>query len=97
MTTTTAFRGHHEHGPAVRVGTGGNYQRQDTYVPRPNPADADDWQRIPADDPAWCTGPDDHSAHHPIGRGYDASCSWCWLGYPHTTDEHARHIEDNER
>ena len=39
------------------------------------------------------TGPDDMSPTHvTYPTGYDDRCGWCWLGGPHSQDEHAARV-----
>lgn len=68
-----------------------DYMRADARSPYPN-----DWW--------WCTGKTDHSGHHLASTGLglpcpsctnddSSDCSWCYLGYGHTCNEHVRSLE----
>ena len=45
--------------------------------------------------PVWeyVTGPEDVSdGHTTYPTGYDDRCGWCWLGAPHSEDEHVARV-----
>lgn len=37
----------------------------------------------------------DRTDTSPAHSTYDAACAWCWLGYAHTTNEHARSLSQS--
>lgn len=40
----------------------------------------------------FAAGPHDASPHHDTLSHYEASCSYCWLGFGHTEEAHAARI-----
>lgn len=68
-----------------------SYLRADSQSPYPN-----DWR--------WCSGRNDVSGAHSANTGLglpcpsctnddNRDCSWCYLGYGHTCDEHVKSVE----
>lgn len=84
MTTTTTSHGTYTHGTPQRTESG--WTRVDQWEA------SEDGGGMTAADLFHCTGRDDDTPRHDIGRGYVSTCSWCWLGYGHTEAEHARSV-----
>ncbi|MGI6797687.1 hypothetical protein [Gordonia sihwensis] len=68
-------------GPVHRTRDGGLI-RTDTYTPA-------DHDRESAPETVHAASLDDTSNTH---SGYTSACGWCYLGYSHTENEHARKI-----
>jgi hypothetical protein len=52
----------------------------------------------PVVETVWCAKKGDASPTHigtSGGKGYNSKCSWCYLGYGHTDDEHKRQVALN--
>ena len=81
MTITTTPYGTYTHGVPRQIGHG-QWSRLDIWRSSLH-------KEEPIGNRHWCDGAHDDSAAY---VGYDATCSWCWLGYGHTTQEHAKRV-----